>query len=80
MTREERANLVFELLDQGLKNITNDLREILENAKEPCKHEPKLISQIVASPFAGIREADVFIFECKHCGVKIKAEKWVDHV
>ena len=46
---------------------------------KPCKHEPKLISQIVAIPFVGIRETDVFVFECKHCDTKIKAMEWVEN-
>nr|BFD63172.1 hypothetical protein BdHM001_18530 [Bdellovibrio sp. HM001] len=39
-----------------------------EPYKEPCKHEP--ISQI--------NYINLFVHECKHCGVKLKAEKWVE--
>ncbi len=83
MTRKERVELVLELFEQGLKNIAEELREILENAKEPCKHEPIVCVELknVGTWFRQNMthyRADPSMITCKHCGIRIRAEKWVD--
>lgn len=56
--------------------------------KKECNHEPKefmaemkyrgfLASDPTFFSEQKVSEQDFFLHECKHCGVKIKAEKWV---
>lgn len=53
--------------------------------KEPCKHEPMeyMFRQgYFLGPEGEMRKteskSEMFSMKCKHCGVKIKAEKWVE--
>lgn len=51
--------------------------------KEPCKHEPIVYVELknVGTWFRQNMthyRADPLMITCKHCGVKIKAEKWTE--
>lgn len=50
--------------------------EMWEPYKEPCKHEPFKTFYIPRPQLFDLVEFSLPDFECKHCGVKIKAVGW----
>lgn len=77
---DKLAKCIRECLDiiEGFYGVPRTIKINPEPEPQPCAHEPKQVDHLIARPFSGITQVEVFIQECKHCGAKIKAEKWVE--
>lgn len=80
---------LFDRIDKALNEALHLTKGLfLETKKEPCKHEPNNLMGIHGKQKTGFfTEQNVLMFtpqdfemafRCKHCGVKIRAEKWVE--
>lgn len=79
MSRKDKIKEVLDLMDASILKAADILQSIMEDYKEPCVHEPQGIPKWAEDvEFFRLSAALEHMHRCKHCGVKIKAEKWIE--
>lgn len=79
----QKQKELFDRIDKSLNEALHLCKGIiLIDNKEQCNHEPKVFdARFYYESLGGAgTSSSIPMLEqkCKHCGVKIKAEKWVE--